>query len=225
MWPRLLALLLLAMLALAAPSIGVTQSQPPTVYSADSIWDWSSHADDLPALCGAGNWFDLRPESSVADQGCIESAMRQLGASESAIQFFDSTMQFLMSFDKRGPIDFGLAASPWVNMGRGEAVLLNGQPSAIPMSRTLSPTDDSWKSDPGYANLLQRFPNAFPWAEYGGPTSERQTDTGSTSIELRFDMRECRACPNLATFREELVFSPAGFITTTNVLPPAPART
>jgi hypothetical protein len=224
MWLPRLALFVLFALALCLPQSAFAQSWPPSMYSTDSVWDWSSHANELLPLCGASSWFDLRPDTSVADQGCIESAMRQLGASESAVQFFDTTSQFLLSVDKRGAIDFGRASSPWVNMGRGEAVLLNAAPSAILMSRAVNPTDDSWKSMSGYASLLQRNPNASPWTEYGGPVTEVQSDDGGVTIDVGFDMRECRACPNLATFREELVFNPAGFIIATNVLPPAPAR-
>jgi hypothetical protein len=151
--------------------------------------------------------------------------MRQLGASESAVRFFEMTNQFLNTFDARGAIDFGLASAPWLNMGRGEGVLLNGSPSAILMSRALNPRDESWKSQPGYADLVKQYPNASVWVEYGGPVSERQGDDGRLVISSAFDMRECRACANVGLFRVDFVFDPRGFIAATRLLPPGPPRT
>src|SRR5262245_54858738 len=89
----------IAQLALA-PSAALAQGWPPSVYADDTMWDWYNHADTLPPMCGASSWFDLRPQESVADAGCIEAAMRQLGASESAVRFFDATTQFLNKFDE-----------------------------------------------------------------------------------------------------------------------------
>jgi hypothetical protein len=218
-----LAFLFIALTALL-PSKALAQTVRTDAYSSDTVWDWSSHFEDLPPLCGVTSWFELRPDDRVSDVGCIEAAMRQLGASESAVRFFETTSQFLNTFDERGAIDFGHASSPWFNMGRGESVLLNGAPSAILMSRALNLGDDSWKSQPGYAELVQRYPNAFPWVEYGGPQSERASDDGGAVVAISFDMRECRACANLATFRVELHFDPNGFISSLNTLPPNPPR-
>jgi hypothetical protein len=139
---RLVLTLFIALTALL-PSVVTAQDTPSDGYSADTVWDWYNHVDDLPPLCGVSSWFELRPEDCVADAGCVEAAMRKLGASESAVRFFEMSTQFLNAFDERGQIDFGHASSPWLNMGRGEAVLLNGAPSAILMSRVLSPNDDS----------------------------------------------------------------------------------
>jgi hypothetical protein len=206
------------------PSDALARDAPPEIYSSDTVWDWYSHFEDLPPLCGVSSWFELNPEDRVADAGCVEAAMRQLGASESAVRFFEMTTQFLNTFDKRGQIDVGHASSPWLNMGRGEAVLLNGAPSAILMSRALSARDERWKQLPGYADLLKRYPNAFPWVEYGGPVSERRSAEGGAIVITAFDMRECRACANVATFRAEFRFDPSGFITGMDVLPPGPPR-
>jgi hypothetical protein len=216
----LLSVVLIALL----PSGVLARDAAPQVYSADTVWDWHSHFDELPPLCGVSSWFELNPEDRIADAGCVEAAMRQLGASESAVRFFEMTTQFLNSYEKRGQVDVGHASSPWINMGRGEAVLLNGAPSAILMSRALGARDQSWKLLPGYAELLLRYPNAFPWVEYGGPVSEPQSEDGGAIVVTAFDMRECRACANVATFRAELRFDPSGFITSMNALPPGPPR-
>jgi hypothetical protein len=215
---------LLAALSLL-PSAAMAQTAASDIYSAETVWDWHSHVEDVPALCGVSSWFELRPEDRVADAGCVEAAMQQLGASESAVRFFETTGQFLNRFEERGAIDFGHASSPWINMGRGEAVLLNGAPAAILMSRVLNPRDDYWQVEPGYADLLKQHPNGFPWVEYGGPLSERQSADGAVAITAAFDMRECRACANVATFRAELTFDSSGFIATINVLPPGLPRT
>jgi hypothetical protein len=101
-------------------------------------------------------------------------------------------------------------------------VLLNAAPAAILMSGALRSVE--WQALTGYAELLQQHPNASPWLEYGGPLAERQADDGRTVIATAFDMRECRACANLATFGAELTFDPSGFIAAVDVLPPGPPR-
>ena len=122
-------------------------------YSAESIWDWSQYFTALPEKCPTPAWFDMRPNERVEDAECVAAAMRDWGASESAIQFFETTGQFLQSFDENGRIDSGLASSPWVNDGRGEAVLLNGSPSAMLISSVIGNATQGWQTQPGYAEL------------------------------------------------------------------------
>ena len=92
------------------------------------------------------------------------------------------------------------------------------------MSRVANPRDDSWKSLPDYADVLRRYPRAFPWVEYGGPLAEQPLDDGSVLVAFALDMRECRACANVATFRAELHFAPGGFITSMDPVAPGPPR-
>jgi len=121
----------LGTLALSFALVGSLMLQPMDAgpYSADSIWDWKPVLHRTAREVPDPAWFDMQPGERVADAGCVVAAMREWGASESAIRFFEATGQFLQSFDEHGRIDSGLATSPWVNNGRGEAVLLNGSPS------------------------------------------------------------------------------------------------
>jgi hypothetical protein len=205
-------LLLLGLLLTPQTAAAATDS-----FSSETVWDWYNHGEEVPALCGVSTWFELDPDEHVADAGCIEAAMRQVGASESAVQFFELTSQFLYSFDERGTIDFGFASSPWLNMGRGEAVLLNGLPSTMLMSQLV---DDSWKTNPAYSGVLAKSPMAFPWVEYGGPRLERSGDAGEATVEATFEMRECRACATVANLRVAWQFDPSGYVTRRMVLPP-----
>ena len=212
-------------LLLSPARVSAQDDGSSAIYSQDAIWDFQSHADDVAAMCGVGSWLDLHPDRSVADEGCIVAAMRSLGASDSTVRFFEATGDFLQAFDARGPIiDFGRAASPWVNMGRGEAVLLNGAPSAILISKAFNGRQEEWVGAPGYADLLQRHPNAFPWLEYGGPVSTMTADDGSQLITAVFDMRECRACPNVASMPVVLKFDPGGVLVSADVQPPGQPR-
>jgi hypothetical protein len=190
-------------------------------YSEDTVWDYASHAEDVARSCGVASWFLLQPEDSIRDQGCIIAAMRQLGASESAVRFLVSTGQFLAEFDERGAIDFGHASVPWINMGRGEAVILNAVPSAILMSRVLDPRPDAWSGVPGYAELLQDFPQLSPWVEYGGPISLQQTPDGGYKVLAAFSMREFRAGPNVASMPIVFTFSGSGVLTGQEVMSPS----
>lgn len=215
---------ILAALLLVAGTARAQEGAAARIYTEDAIWQWSPHADEIAAACGVNSWFELRPDQQVSDEGCVVAAMRAGGASESAVRFFETTGNFLSSYDEHGPVDFGLASSPWVNMGRGEAVLLNGAPSAILMSKAFDGRKESWAGAPGYAELLSRSPNAFPWLEYGGPTSTQTGDDGVQSITAVFDMRECRACANVATMPIVLRFDARGVLVGVDVLPPGPPR-
>jgi hypothetical protein len=197
----------------------LAQQSVNSPYADDAVWNGIG---SVPQQCGAASWFTLFPDENVAHSGCIVSAMRALGASESAVRFFEATGQFLLSFDERGPIDFGHAASPLVNMGRGEDVLLNAAPSAILMSQAVNTTDDTWKGDPSYAGIQTSAPNAFPWVEYGGPEAERVLPDGSVEITASFDMRECRACASVGSMRLLFRFDPRGVLAATELLPPGP---
>jgi hypothetical protein len=190
-------------------------------YSEDTVWDYASHAEDVARFCGVASWFLLRPADSIRDRGCVIAAMRQFGASESAVRFFESTGQFLGEFDERGAIDFGHASVPWINMGRGEAVILNAAPSAILMSQVLDPRTETWSSVPGYDDLLQDFPQLSPWVEYGGPISVQALPEGGYRVLAAFSMREFRAGPTVATMPIVFTFSGNGVLTGQEIMSPS----
>ena len=222
---RIVLRLITCSLLLLPARVSAQDNGSSGTYSQDAVWDFQSHADDVAAMCGVGSWLDLHPERSIADKGCVVAGMRSLGASDSAVRFYEATGDFLEAFDARGPIiDFGRAASPWVNMGRGEAVLLNGAPSAILISQAFNGRQDQWAGATGYPDLLQQHPNVSPWLEYGGPASTTTANDGSQLITAIFDMRECRACPNLATMPVLLQFDAHGVLARVDVQPPGPPR-
>lgn len=204
--------------------VGTLAFQPVDTgpYSAESIWDWNQYFTALPEKCPTPAWFDMKPDERIADEGCVIAAMREWGASESAIRFFEATNQFLQSFDESGRIDTGLASSPWVNNGRGEAVLLNGSPSAMLMSRVIGNAAEGWQTQPGYAELSRTSPNATAWIEYGALINSRMLPNGNQELEAWFDMRDCRDCPPLAKMQFLLRFDGRGVLLGTQIEPPAP---
>jgi len=193
-------------------------------YSAESIWDWSQYFTALPEKCPTPAWFDMKPDERIADAGCIGAAMREWGASESAIRFFEATGQFLQSFDEHGRIDSGLASSPWANNGRGEAVLLNGSPSAMLISRVIGNAAEGWQTQPGYAELSRNSAGASAWMEFGALINTRTLANGSQELEAWFDMRECRDCPTVAKMPFILRFDPRGVLLATELQPPLPPQ-
>lgn len=221
---RPLALAITTALLIFPANARAQDDATPSTYSDDAIWNWNPHLDEIASMCGVDSSFELRPDEQVGDAGCVVAAMRALGASDSAVRFFETTGDFLVAYDRHGPVDFGLASSPWVNMGRGEAVLLNGAPSAILISKAVDGRKEAWATAPGYADLLSRYPDAFPWLEYGGPTSTETSPDGVQSVNAVFDMRECRACANVATLRIALRFDARGVLIGVDVLPPGPPR-
>src|SRR4051794_15879951 len=71
-------------------------------YSADSVWDWTQYFTALPEKCPTPAWFDMKPAERPEDAECIAAAMRDWGASDSAVQFWQENGQFLVSFDEAG---------------------------------------------------------------------------------------------------------------------------
>jgi len=203
----------LASLAAALGLIGNLLFQPVDggPYSADSVWDWTQYFTALPEKCPTPAWFDMRPNERQEDHDCIKAAMREWGASDSAARFWDETGQFLVSFDEAGRLDTGLASSPWVNDGRGEAVLVNGSPPAMLISQMVGNATEGWQSQPGYADLSQSAPNASAsWTEYTAFIDSKMLPNGNQEVVAWYDMRDCRDCPTVAHMPFTLRFDPAG---------------
>jgi len=204
---------MLATLATALGLIGGLSFQPVVEegpYSADSVWDWSQYFTALPEKCPTPAWFDMKPNEREEDALCVAAAMRDWGASDSAVQFWQETGQFLVSFDEAGRLDTGLASSPWVNDGRGEAVLVNGSPSAMLISQVVGNATEGWQSQPAYAELSRSAPNASAWPEYSAFIDTKMLPNGNQELVAWFDMRDCRDCPTVAHMPFTLRFDPAG---------------
>jgi len=216
---------MLATLATALGLIGGLFLQPVVVdvgpYSTDSTWDWTQYFTALPEKCPTPAWFDMRPNENPDDAACVAAAMRDWGASDSAVQFWTENGQFLVSFDEAGRLDTGLASSPWVNDGRGEAVLVNGSPSAMLISQIVGSGTEGWQAQPAYAELSRSAPNASAsWPEYTAFVDTKMLPDGGQQLVAWFDMRDCRDCPTVAHMPFTLRFDANGVLVGTERLPP-----
>jgi hypothetical protein len=173
----------------------------------------------MAARCAAASWLELKPDNPL-HAGCILEVMRDAGASAAALRFFESTKMFLGGFQELGTVDLGSASAPWFNMGRGEAVFLNGLPSALPIHTAFDVRPEAWQSAPGYPELLRTWPRVFPWPEYARLAGSEMLLDGSQWIALEFPMRECRACPTAAWMPVVFQFGGSGRLVARDVLPP-----
>src|SRR5687767_5502956 len=124
---------LVAGLATPEPAAGTgshASSLQARPYSSAAIWSIDEHQPELEVWCGRPV-FELSPERSSEDMGCIARAMRETGASPGAVRFFETTKMFLRAFQPLGTVDLGTASAPWFNMGRGNLFFLNGSPEAV----------------------------------------------------------------------------------------------
>jgi hypothetical protein len=167
------------------------------------------------AVCGDSPAF-LDPGVAAS---CAVEVMKQTGASEEAISFFQTTGYFLDSFEKLGPIDYGRGAVPWFNMGRPtQQLFLNGTPSIV--EAPVGAMSD-WKDDPSYADVVASDEWVSPWTEYGElSVSVLNPSPGITQlVELRIPLRSCRACPPLGYAPLRYEFHRDGRLTSANLLP------
>jgi hypothetical protein len=119
--------------------------------------------------------------------------MLEFGAHQSAIDFLKAQGFFLSSFDERGRIDYGRGSAPWFNMARPtHQLFLNGEPSVIEVGSI----PDTWKTQPGYVDVVAAHPLAFPWPEYGLLVAQNES-AGRLSFEIAYPLRDCRACESL----------------------------
>lgn len=204
----------------AARAVPAEQGVP--IYSDATLWN--PLAEPFTAAmnrrCGVAMLIDIRPEEHATHMGCIVAAMRDTGASPEAIRFFEATRYFLVRFEEAGRIDIGLAASPWLDMGRGEMVFLNGSPSAILLSFAFDFSDSAWESLPAYAEVKRRAPNAFPWPVNATAQANEALADDRQRITMAIPLRDCRACPNVASMPIAFTFDAAGVLLTRDILPP-----
>jgi hypothetical protein len=189
----------------------------PSAYGDDTVWNYGEHDAALAAGCGVAFVGMLAPDIEPRDAACITAGMRAEGASESAVGFFSTTQQFLVSFTERGRVDTGVAAAPWVNMGRGETVFLNGSPEALLVTDVKLP---DWQDDPAYAALLAELPNAFPFLEYARSSESTARPNGGQQFVLEYSMRECRACPEAGWMPVAYTFDGVGALANVEVRAP-----
>lgn len=203
--------------ATAAPTM-----QDAGIYSEAALWSPLAEpfTAAMNARCGVAMLIDLRPDEHATHLGCIVAAMRDASASPEAIRFFETTRYFLVRFEETGRIDVGLAASPWLDMGRGELVFLNGSPSAILLTFAFDFSDDAWESLPAYAEVKRRSPNAFPWPVNATVQANEMLPDDRQRITMLVPLRDCRACPNVASMPIAFTFDAAGVLQTRDVLPP-----
>jgi hypothetical protein len=107
--------------------------KPYTLQTVVRDWFNSGVLEDAAGCCGVTFPTELAPDHDPRHITCVVGALHAAGIDESAVQFFTETHLLLTDFHSHGRIDIGYAAAPWVNMGRPQAVFLNGDPSAVPV--------------------------------------------------------------------------------------------
>jgi hypothetical protein len=149
--------------------------------------------------------------------------MRAAGIDESAIQFFTDTHLLLSDFHLHGQVDIGYAVAPWVNMGRPQAVFLNGDPAAIPIFSLDRKFYDAWQTAPGAAELKRRYPNLGLWTEYSREGGDEPLPEAGQRLVLEFVLQEARPGPVRAWLPVAFTFNAAGVLTGIDVRAPKPA--
>ena len=191
-----------------------------SVYSSATIWDWQAPDNDNAILDRCGyRPLELNPRNPLTEGlnpyvvGCVIEAMLRTNASPEAVRFFETMTLFLTDFEEQGTVDVGRAAAPWFNMGRGDMVVLNGNPSAILIRDVVSP---DWSGAPGY----HPYRTALHWPEYATLTRSERLPDGRQQLILHVPIQDCRACPALALLRLLLTFSLDGTLIQNTVLSP-----
>ncbi|MEZ4501831.1 MAG: hypothetical protein R3C39_04345 [Dehalococcoidia bacterium] len=164
--------------------------------------------------------------SFPADEGtraCFDDAVA--GESPEAIAFLHQYGQFLASFEEQGTVDVGSIGAAWVNMGRGEPVILNGEVPMLPVTWLLFGGDaspvDGWLAEPAYAEAIAGH-DPIAWAEYTTITPAAAPMEGGQAFHLSIPVQDCRACEVLATIEVEYRFDDAGALYEYALLPPGP---
>jgi hypothetical protein len=208
--------------SVGAAGAAAPAAQGDQTYSDAATWNWFREENQaaVSTRCQIQFMGALNPGENPGHAGCIVAAMRTTGANEAAIRFFETTRLFLAEFEEAGRIDLGHAGAPWSDMGRGEMVFLNGSPSVIPLGFALDLGDDSFKDAPAYADIRQRYPNAFPWSNHAGLHANDALPGGSQRFTVVIPLRDCRACEAVAIMPVALTFDAAGVLVARDILPP-----
>ena len=187
----------------------------PREWSADAVF---TNLGGVNTACKpntpGGPQFPLEP-TTPAEVVCITTAIRALGGSVSAADFFEQYHWFLGSFEERGRIDSGFVSAPWFNMGRPWPVLLSGKPAFRAFDDLLP---KNWKSDPSNASVAAS--GASVWSEYATLVSARAAPSNEQTLVLDFPLRTCRACANTGHLRLEVVFDADSVLRSSRFLEP-----
>ena len=170
----------------------------------ESVWspDW-----DFFARCGEP-WL-LNP-SDAEDAECILQVARDFGASAGAIDFYETTGNFLIDFSERGTVDYGQVAVVWINMSRPSLVMLNGAFGVLSIGELLSGVADDYR----YVDL----PGV--WFEYAQMWSWQDSPAGQI-FEVRFPLQVCRACDPVAYAPVTAAFNDEGVLIGTTLADPS----
>jgi inhibitor of cysteine peptidase len=191
-----------------------------------SVWHAPSGAlDAIRKQCGAGAATDI--------QSCFIAAMKQQGASNSAIAFAQSMAAsgqiYLKAFRKTGAVSIGYFEYVFrANETEGVAIV-NGDPSPIDVDDPQYLTSKMLAANAVYQQLAGKYPNISSWP--GDRTSPglpevRQRDAGGTQVLVRYLLKNgCHACANVGSARVAFNFNAAAKFEGAhlmNVIPGAP---
>ena len=205
----------------------VVHSQPaPNKVSDLSVWHAPKGAlDAIRKQCGADAATDM--------QSCFLAAMKQQGASNSAIAFAQSMAGsgqiYLKAFRKTGNVSIGYFEYVFrANETEGVAIV-NGDPSPIDVDDPQYLTHDMLAANSIYQQLAGKYPNISSWpADRTSPglPEVRQRDSGGTQVLVRYLLKDgCHACANVGSARVAFNFNAAGKFEGArlmNVIPGAP---
>ncbi len=132
------------------------------------------------AECAEG--ADFFTPLTEQDNACIVRVMLQDDAGPEAVDFFRATGLFLTEFEQIAEVDYAIATAPWVNQGRPNPLLLNGDPSVVSFGDLL-----------GSGSMYRAIGDDILWPEYSTLELYEETDGGQ---RLTFNVRlaPCRAC-------------------------------
>ncbi len=191
-----------------------------------SVWHPPKGAlDAIRKRCGAG--------AAAGMQSCFLTAMKQQGASSSAIAFAQSMAAsgqiYLKAFRNTGAVSIGYFEYVFrANETEGVAIV-NGDPSPIDVDDPQYLTSKMLSANSVYQQLAGKYPNISSWP--GDRTSPslpevRQRDSGGTQVLVRYLLKDgCHACANVGSARVAFNFNAAGKFDGTNlmnVIPGAP---
>ena len=140
---------------------------------------------------------------------CLETVMRQSGASAEAIAFagalnFDG---YLSELNRAGKVDVGTVTYPFRANTNDEPVLLNGDPPLIDVWKEAGTVNMSRNTI--YAAIKRRFPDNYP----GVPVFDfmRFAKGGGQVFVYSWEIKApCRACDVVAVVRDTFEFDVEG---------------
>ncbi|WP_244084438.1 hypothetical protein [Desulforhabdus sp. TSK] len=155
---------------------------------------------------GEGTWREIHEKCQGKNGGydvsCIESMMREMGASVEAINVTrlmkstrksDADAVYMSEFRKMGKVDLARIVAPvWNDPNTSEFVLVNGTPEIVPLWDNVRNTDIS--KDRLYPSLVKRFPKMEIWPIHEFVGMQQFQQQGQRFVFSFALLNGCHAC-------------------------------